>query len=59
MYGMSNASSYKKQAERSLEQAVCRGEMSLTDFYAQKQQVLEASTASVDDGHTCTKGEQK
>ena len=56
-FGMSGNNNYKKQSEKGLEQAVMKGQLSITDFYVKRHEMLEASNSGIDDGRSCTKGE--
>ena len=54
---MSNkGGNYKKQAERTLERAVCNGEMTVAEYFSKKVEVQCSNAGGVDDGHSCTKG---
>ncbi len=53
---MTGKGSYKKQAERNLEKAVCNGQMSISDYYTRKMEIQQCSVGGVDDGHSCTRG---
>ncbi len=52
-----NGLNFKKQADRVMERDVCRGQMTLADFYMKKWQFAHATSSGVDDGQTCTKGD--
>ena len=57
MYGAKGNSNYKKQANQNLDRAVYSGQMTISDYYSKKIEVQQSVTTSVDDGHSCTKGE--
>lgn len=56
MYGMNSKGNYKRQAEKNLDKAVCNGQLSISDYYTRKAEILQSSVAGIDDGHSCTKG---
>jgi len=47
---------YRKQAEKSLERAVCDGQLSIADYYTHRYDTSQAVGAGIDDGNSCTKG---
>ena len=47
---------YKKQAERTLERAVCNGQLTVAGYHSKKAEVQSSNSGGVDDGHSCTKG---
>ena len=54
---MSNkGGNYKKQAERTLDRAVCNGKITMAEYYNKKVEVQCSNAGGVDDGHSCTKG---
>jgi hypothetical protein len=55
-YGISDGNSYRSQANRALERAVFSGELTVTDVYSQKEDLMVEASSGVDNGHSCTKG---
>ncbi|XP_046374350.1 zinc finger-containing ubiquitin peptidase 1-like [Haliotis rufescens] len=56
MYGMDEKASYKQQYEKSLERAVWKGDLTISEFYQQKTRLQASDMNGVDDGHSCTRG---
>ena len=52
---MKGDGNYREQADRQLEKAVYKGELTIADFYSHKLDVQQASLSGVEDGHSCTK----
>ncbi|XP_064612047.1 zinc finger-containing ubiquitin peptidase 1-like [Liolophura sinensis] len=55
-FGMDNKNNYKKQYELNLERAVCKGQISMNEFYSHKTSLVHSGVNGIDDGHSCTKG---
>ncbi|XP_060728829.1 zinc finger-containing ubiquitin peptidase 1 isoform X1 [Tachysurus vachellii] len=55
-FGLDNGGGYRKQMERSMEQAVSRGHMTPTEFHMKRLEMMETLAAGLDDGQTRTTG---
>ena len=58
MYGMDEKASYKQQYEKSLERAVWKGDLTISEFFQQKTKLQTNDLSGVDDGHSATKGHE-
>ena len=55
-YGMDCKTTYRQQAERCLNQAMCNGSLSLFEYNTHRIDIQQSALSGVDDGHSATNG---